>query len=139
MPICPRCGKTLSSEQALCYHLNRKYKCNTWICQKCDTLFNTKFDMNIHQLKCLGDRCSNISTPNEACSNGFYSKVMTLPMIFIEYDSSSELITYVTPNSYSLVPKLNEIVGHKKAVIQSSFPNLHQICDSNGVSCYMTT
>ena len=135
MPICPRCGKTLSSDQALCYHLNRKYKCNTWVCQKCETLFNTKFDMNIHQLKCLGDR--NTTPPKEPCSNAFYSKLLTLPMIFIEYDPSSELITYVTPNSYSLVPKLIEIIGHNKSILQSTFPKLNKICDSNGVSCYM--
>ena len=50
MPICPKCGKCLSSEQALSYHLNRKYKCGTWKCIKCDKLFDTKFDLNIHEM-----------------------------------------------------------------------------------------
>lgn len=53
MPICPKCGKTLSSEQALSYHLNRKYKCGTWKCIKCDKLFDTKFDLNIHEMNCV--------------------------------------------------------------------------------------
>lgn len=132
MPICPRCGKTLSSDQALCYHLNRKYKCNTWVCQKCETLFDTKFDLNIHQLKCLGDR----STPKDNCSKDFYSKLMKLPMIFVEYDPLSELITDVTPNAYNLIPKLNEIIGQNKSLVTNTFPKLNQVCDSNGVSCY---
>ena len=52
MPICPRCGKSLTSEQALCYHLNKKFKCASWKCQKCSQVFDTKFMLNIHQLKC---------------------------------------------------------------------------------------
>ena len=136
MPICPRCGKTLSSDQALSYHLNRKYKCNTWVCQKCDTLFNTKFDLNIHQLKCLGDRCTNTETLKDKHSHNFYSKLLTLPMVFVEYDINSDLITYITPNSHTLVPKLGEIVGHKKAMLKTVFPKLTHVCDSNGISCY---
>jgi len=52
MPICPRCGKSLSSDQALTYHLNKKYRCGSWECQKCDKKFDTKFDKNIHEMNC---------------------------------------------------------------------------------------
>jgi len=52
MPVCPRCGKCLSSEQALNYHLNKKYKCGTWNCTKCDQKFDTKFDYKIHEMNC---------------------------------------------------------------------------------------
>ena len=53
MPICPRCGKSLSSDQALTYHLNKKYRCGSWECQKCDKKFDTKFDKNIHEMNCM--------------------------------------------------------------------------------------
>ena len=132
MPICPRCGKTLSSDQALCYHLNRKYKCNTWICQKCDTLFKTKFDLNIHQLHCLGDRIKE----ENVCPNGFYYKIINLPMVFLEYDTTSNLITYVNPKSYTILPKLDKVIGQNKCIVKSTFPTLNHICDSNGVACY---
>lgn len=56
MPICPRCGKSLSSEQALTYHLNKKYKCGSWECQKCNKNFDTKFDKNIHEMNCVTEK-----------------------------------------------------------------------------------
>lgn len=57
MPVCPKCGKSLSSEQALAYHMNKKFKCNTWKCMKCSKILNTKFDLNIHEMKCMEYRC----------------------------------------------------------------------------------
>lgn len=56
MPICPKCGKSLSSEQALAYHLNRKFKCGTWKCINCSKQFDTKFDLNIHEMNCITQR-----------------------------------------------------------------------------------
>tara|TARA_Y100000389_G_scaffold2164_1_gene2197 strand:+ start:19916 stop:20257 length:342 start_codon:yes stop_codon:yes gene_type:complete len=52
MPICPRCGKCLSSEQALSYHLNKKYKCGTWACMKCSQKFDTKLQLQLHEMHC---------------------------------------------------------------------------------------
>lgn len=52
MPICPRCGKCLSSEQALSYHLNKKYKCGTWSCLKCSQKFDTKLQLQLHEMHC---------------------------------------------------------------------------------------
>ena len=52
MPICPRCGKCLSSEQALSYHLNKKYKCGTWACMKCAEKLDTKLQLQLHEMKC---------------------------------------------------------------------------------------
>jgi hypothetical protein len=52
MPICPRCGKSLSSEQALSYHLNRKYRCGTWKCISCMHVYDTKLQLQLHEMKC---------------------------------------------------------------------------------------
>jgi hypothetical protein len=56
MPICPRCGKCLSSEQALAYHLNKRYKCGTWKCLKCKTGFDSKFQLQLHEFNCIENR-----------------------------------------------------------------------------------
>lgn len=52
MPICPKCGKHLTSEQALTYHLNRKYKCGSWKCCKCALVCKTKLDLQMHEMHC---------------------------------------------------------------------------------------
>ena len=57
MPVCPRCGKSLSSEQALMYHLNKKFRCGSWKCEKCSKAFDTKFDKNIHEMNCESTLC----------------------------------------------------------------------------------
>tara|TARA_B100001996_G_scaffold369160_1_gene342329 strand:+ start:525 stop:971 length:447 start_codon:yes stop_codon:yes gene_type:complete len=58
MTICPKCGKSFSSEQALCYHLNKKYPCGTWKCNTCNSTFDTKFALKIHSMSC----CNNYTT-----------------------------------------------------------------------------
>ena len=55
MPICPKCGKSRRvqcSEQALSYHLNKKFKCGTWKCMICSKSFDTKLNLQLHELKC---------------------------------------------------------------------------------------
>ena len=61
MPVCPRCGKILSSEQALSYHMNKKFKCGSLKCVKCGKSFDTKFKLGIHEMNCLNDRCNTPS------------------------------------------------------------------------------
>jgi len=53
MPVCPRCGKCLSSDQALTYHMNKKFKCGSWKCFKCSTVLGTKLDLQMHHMHCL--------------------------------------------------------------------------------------
>lgn len=55
MPICPRCGKSLTTEQALQYHLNKKYKCNSIKCEKCNQTFDTKLKLQMHCINCNTD------------------------------------------------------------------------------------
>ncbi len=59
IPICPRCGRLLTSDQALHYHLNRKFRCGIWNCVCCKRNFSTKHQLNIHEIHC---HHTNIST-----------------------------------------------------------------------------
>ena len=52
MPICPRCGKSFTSEQALTYHLHKKFKCNTLKCRFCAQIFPTKLKLQLHEYNC---------------------------------------------------------------------------------------
>lgn len=71
MPICPKCGKSLCSEQALSYHLNKKFKCGTWKCITCSTSFDTKLSLQLHELKCgVNER----TYPDYSVLRTFYDK-----------------------------------------------------------------
>ena len=51
--LCPRCGDSFSTKQALYYHLEkRKTKCNSYSCVKCKKNFSNVSDFRIHELKC---------------------------------------------------------------------------------------
>ena len=107
MPVCPRCGKSLSSDQALTYHLNRKYKCGTWKCAKCETLFDTKFALNIHETACNSDRKYIIPSYDVLCN--IYSK--SSQMLFIEIDTN-KIIHSISPNCENILGfKQQELIG----------------------------
>ena len=89
MPICPRCGKCLSSEQALSYHLNRKYKCGYWHCNKCKEIFNTKFNLQMHELRCLNTGTEYI--PSTEVLTKIYNK---LPIGIVQLDDQKNVISY---------------------------------------------
>ena len=92
MPICPRCGKCLSSDQALTYHLNRKYRCGTWKCNKCNEIFNTKFQLQMHEMKCLTTD-SEFLPPNTDLLLQMYNN---LPFIIVDKYNQND-IKYVSP------------------------------------------
>lgn len=71
MPICPRCGKSLTTDQALQYHLNKKYKCNSIKCEKCNQTFSTKLKLQMHTIHC--NVCEKPSISYEQLLN-FYMK-----------------------------------------------------------------
>ena len=53
MPGCPRCGKILSSQQALEYHLRRVKRCNSaFKCDDCNKMFRSKEEYLIHKHSC---------------------------------------------------------------------------------------
>lgn len=92
MPICPRCGKCLSSEQALTYHLNRKYKCGTWNCVKCGVNFNTKFQLQMHEMQCIGNRETHAYPTTDVLLQIF----QTMPVLCIGFDEKRK-VTFVSP------------------------------------------
>ena len=97
MPVCPKCGKSFSSEQALCYHLNKKFKCGTWKCAKCSTVFDTKFALKIHSMSC-GDEYTSASLPSYDVLCAIYSKSSC---VFIEIDQN-DVIHSISPAATSL-------------------------------------
>ena len=92
MPICPRCGKSMSSEQALMYHLNKRYKCNSWKCNMCNELFNTKFQLQMHEINCI---CDKQSIHNECDLKKLYE---VLPFTVLGIDNDG-YIHNVNPNA----------------------------------------
>lgn len=103
MPICPRCGKCLSSEQALTYHLNRKYRCGIWNCAKCKENFNTKFQLQIHEMSCIGDRKAISATEYRHPSTDTLLTVYeNIPAMIIEYDPNNSHVLSVSPQCESI-------------------------------------
>jgi len=53
MTICPRCGKLLSTQQALEYHLKKKIPCNSlYRCGNCSKEFNSNEELLLHKRNC---------------------------------------------------------------------------------------
>lgn len=101
MPICPKCGKSFSTEQALRYHLNKKYKCGTWKCEKCKCVFDTQFSLKIHNLSCESGRHQNTPSFDVLCT--IYNNKN---MIFFEIDSNNII--------HNISPGLSSILGKQK-------------------------
>tara|TARA_B110000977_G_scaffold74809_1_gene101070 strand:+ start:3165 stop:3614 length:450 start_codon:yes stop_codon:yes gene_type:complete len=116
MPICPRCGKSLSSDQALTYHLNRKYKCGTWKCHKCHECFDTKFALNIHTNQCNPER--KYVTPSYDILLNIYLKSKCL---FLEIDSHNII--------HTISPNCKEILGYQQKELIGK--NYQSFIDSN--------
>jgi hypothetical protein len=54
MPICPKCGSLLCTEQALSYHLAKKKPCQLKLnCDTCLFTFETKLELRNHEKQCF--------------------------------------------------------------------------------------
>tara|TARA_B100001094_G_scaffold330798_1_gene396980 strand:- start:6228 stop:6671 length:444 start_codon:yes stop_codon:yes gene_type:complete len=108
MPLCPRCGKTLSSEQAVTYHLNKKYKCGSWKCHICNKTLATKFDLNIHLLsKCNEYNANEIETVPSS------KRPQSNNVLVVEYNNL-ETVANMSKNSNELIGyDLNDLCGQK--------------------------
>ena len=107
MPICPKCGKTFSTEQALQYHLNKKYKCGTWKCGKCNTVFNTQFALKIHNMNCESDKGDYTPSYDILCNIYNSDK-----LIFMEKDEQN-IIHSLSPGYKKLLGTSKNLIGTK--------------------------
>ena len=109
MPLCPKCGKSFSSDQALCYHMNKKYKCGTWKCAQCSVVFDTKFALKIH-----GMSCNDVYTSAHVPSYDILCKLYTkASCVFYETDLHG-IIHSVSPScSHHYGQNPQEFVGKK--------------------------
>lgn len=111
MPICPRCGKCLSSDQALTYHLNRKYRCGTWKCTKCNDIFNTKFHLQMHEMKCLSTDIEDNPTVDYLLQ--IYNN---LPYVIINVNDNNQIL--------NISPNFKNILKMNKCDIQNNIKNI---------------
>ena len=112
MPVCHKCGKNFSTTQALTYHLNKKYKCGTWKCTKCNSLFSTQFDLKIHCLSC------NETQFNDIPSFDVLVAIYTSKSIVFYHQDEQDIIHSVSPSVldiYGLPPK--SFIGKKDSII----------------------
>lgn len=99
MPICPKCGKCFSSEQALQYHMNKKYPCGMWKCANCNEMCDTKFALKIH---------------NMACSNYNNKNIPSFDILSKLYSQSSIMCFEVDDNGviHSVSPSVEKHLGY---------------------------
>jgi PAS domain-containing protein len=137
MPICPRCGKCLSSEQALTYHLNRKYRCGIWNCVKCTENFNTKFQMQIHEMSCIGDRAVYHTQPPTDVLLTVYESI---PAMIIEYDPHNNGVLRVSPQCESLFGlHSEELIGKKLNQLKEQYQWKQAVAMRPNLVCVMAS
>jgi hypothetical protein len=107
MPICPRCGKSLTSDQALNYHLNRKFRCGIWNCTRCHTNFNTKHQLNLHEMQC-GDVFRKHTHPSTDTLLNVYKHI---PVSIIEFDAETQHIVSVSPHTNTMIDDTIVLMG----------------------------
>jgi hypothetical protein len=115
MPICPRCGKSLTSDQALNYHLNRKFRCGIWNCTRCNVNFNTKHQLQLHEIQC-GDTDNKHNHPSTDTLLTIYNN---FPLAIIEFDEDTKKILSISPQGKQFFQNvvganLNEIIKNHK-------------------------
>ena len=108
MPICPKCGKSFSSDQALCYHLNKKYKCGTWKCEKCQIVFDTKHKLKIHMMSCEQSKQYD-DVPSIDIMTKIYSNEK---LLFYEIDESGTIFK-ASPAIEKFGFQNNDLIGKK--------------------------
>lgn len=136
MPICPRCGKCLSSEQALTYHLNRKYRCGIWNCEKCKENFNTKFQMQIHEMSCIGDRKATPDYPTNDLLLAVYESV---PVMIVEYDPHDDDVLRVSPQCETLFGITSkQIIGKKWNQLKEKYQWKNTVSMRPNLICVMS-
>jgi len=122
MPICPRCGKSLTSDQALNYHLNRKFRCGIWNCTRCNINFNTKHQLTLHEIQC-GDVCRKHNHPSTDTLLNIYNNI---PLPLIEFDVETNKIVSVSPTAHKLLE--NQFILGEKLLDVFDINDINIIC-----------
>ena len=121
MPICPRCGKTLSTQQALEYHLQKKNKCGSIKCKICDQSFDTKLSLQMHCLKCEGNSQLNYEEGLRVCHSLEIFRADNNKKITWK---SKSLITYqddyLISHSNKLIDNIYQLVPQNFSMVASS-------------------
>lgn len=86
MPICVKCGKRLSTEQALQYHYNRKIKCTDLKCKVCNKQCYTKFEYTLHERQCYVE---NVDAQRAHSSDVVCVNLSTLRDLQFIYENSN--------------------------------------------------
>ena len=134
MPICPRCGKSLSSDQALTYHLNRKYKCGTWKCPICSLNFDTKFSLKIHQQTCGSAR--HYILPSYDLLWNIY---VNSKLLILEVDND-DIIHNVSPNcELHFGNKQQTVIGKRSSEFLNDGHRVFQCLPMNNTTMYIYT
>jgi hypothetical protein len=101
--------------------LNRKYKCGTWNCVNCKTNFNTKFQLQMHEMECLGDR-SSVMLPSTDMLLEVYN---ALPFVCVHMDPDTQQSDIISPQTIALfnIPP-SSLLNMTKAEVMSRV-NVH--------------
>lgn len=128
MPICPKCGKSLTSDQALTYHLNRKYKCGTWNCMECGKNFNTKFDLKIHEMNC-NINSSKHDDERHPSSDVLLEIYNNIDGLIIAVDDKTQIIISASRQGLQIHNlNLQDVVGKKIQELGLHIERFKQIC-----------
>ena len=112
---CWRCGLLLSSEQALQYHLGKKKKCISIICEICNGIFPSNASLCIHKSKCKENNY-NIDRHKS------FDMINLLDCVLVEYNSNG-FVTYISSSC-------REVYGYKEEELIGTHYN-HLIYDND--------
>lgn len=114
MPECPKCGKILSNDNTLLYHLNKKFPCDSYKCKHCKDIFSTKFHLQVHEMKCEVAKHAN---KKKVSLNPFestpVSRTLDDGMLRFIYNTCPDIITEIDMNCkiLSISPSVERILG----------------------------
>lgn len=131
MPKCPKCGKILSNDNTLLYHLNKKFPCDSYKCACCKEIFATKFHLQVHEMKCEVAQAMN---KKKLSLNPFAKEVQktSLDMCMLQYiyETCPDIIMETDKKCtiLSVSPAVETLLGYTQAELinTSALDLLHE-------------
>ena len=110
MPICFRCGKHLTTDQGLQYHLSKKTQCDTLSCDTCKEKFENKTLLRNHQINCQSKQLLYNNAVKSR--HDTYDHIISDKSYIIELNPQLN-IEYISKNIYDIWGlHKNEIIGN---------------------------